>query len=141
MQALLSVRGVPALGSPRASVRARCSAPRAGSLVLLDERRRRGERIVTQDRSNVNCAPGRAMGSRRHVLVRASDSNIASSETATPSSPADAINSGLALFSKGRVQHGIAPSPFQSILVPLTPQLVISMDMGCVPTAVIACGN
>lgn len=108
MQALLSVRGVPALGSPRASVRARCSAPRAGSLVLLDERRRRGERIVTQDRSNVNCAPGRAMGSRRHVLVRASDSNIASSETATPSSPADAINSGLALFSKGRVKDALA---------------------------------
>jgi hypothetical protein len=111
MQGLLcNVSRVPAV----ATARAPCVAPRGAASVALRGgigRRGRRERVVADGWRGRGQEPR-----RRGLVMAASDSDVAA-EAATAATPADAVNRGLALFSKGRVQRGICfclPSPASS---------------------------
>jgi len=113
MPALLSVSRAPAFGSFVTGA-AVCLPPSTAGfngttiVALPIARRGRRVRLVVESRRSVRHRRGPLV-----IASSSSDSNVAASETqaAAPTSPADAINLGLALFSKGRVlQHGIAPA-------------------------------
>ncbi|KAG0569124.1 hypothetical protein KC19_6G066400 [Ceratodon purpureus] len=100
MQALLSASRAPALAPLEARHH---ELPRAGgcccSVSFDGGRGRRRPRGVALG--------GARARPQRHVLVMASDSNVAASEPQTPTTPAEAVNLGLALFSKGRVKDAL----------------------------------
>ena len=106
MQALVSATRAPAaalaVAAPDLAHRAPCGSSSSSTRLLLDGgRRRRLALLGGQSRRGV-------------VVMNASESNVETTQQQTPTSPAEAVNLGLALFSKGRVHHGI-PHPLNSL--------------------------